>query len=174
MAEDKNLEPTNETTPPESPSSTIKVGVCPKCGYQLKGQPLPGTCPECGHHYNDQSQLPSRPKPSAFKICTLYGWPLLTPVLSYEVLVIYSDDQYAVFAWMFSFLFIFAASAINGGIVTALLLRRYLPRDRSHLDGLHTRMAFLGGWVVFMFYLMVVLPLVIGGGCTILMFASAA
>ena len=68
-------------------------------------------------------------------------------------------------------LVIFVVSAINGGIITVLFLKRYLPHDRSHLDGLHTRMRFVGGWVVFMFYLMVVLPLVIGGGCTFLVFA---
>ncbi len=173
MDEDKNAEPTNGSTPPESVVRTIEVGVCPKCGYELKGQPLPGTCPECGHHYTDQSQLPSRPKPSAFRICLLYGWPLLAIVGSYGVIVIPSNDPYAGIAWMLFCLVIFVASAINGGIITVLLLKRYLPRDRSHLDGLHKRMRFVGGSVVLMFYLMVVLPVVIGGGCTFLVFAGA-
>ena len=172
MDEDKNLAPTNETTPPESPSNTVETGVCSKCGYDLKGQPLPGTCPECGHHYTDQSQLPSRPKPSAFRICILYGWPLLAIIGSYGIIVIPSGDIYAGIAWMLVCLVIFVASAINGGIITALFLKRYLPHDRSHLDSLNKRMRFVGGWVVFMFYLMVVFPLVIGGGCTLLVFAA--
>lgn len=172
MDEDKDIEPSNESAPPQSPTRTIEEGVCPTCGYELKGQPLPGTCPECGNDYSNQAELPMRAKPSAFRICLLYGWPLVFLVLSPGgVLFNISNDPHAFAAWMFLCLIIFAVSAIiNGGIMTIWLLKRHLPHDRSHLVGFNKRMGFVGGSVVSMFYIMVVAPLVIGGGCTLVMF----
>lgn len=170
MDDEKSAVPTNQATPPESPIRTIEEGVCPICGYELKAQPVPGICPECGKEYTSQSELPMRAKPSALKICLLYGWPLLAFVLSFGMLIDTSNDPYAPAGWMFICLIIFAVSAVNGGIMTVWFLKRHQPQDRSHLDNLNKRMGFVGSNVVFMFYLMVVLPLVIGGGCTLVMF----
>ena len=170
MDEEKDIEPSNESAPPQLPTRTIEEGVCPTCGYELKGQPVPGICPECGKEYASQAELPMRAKPSALKICLLYGWPLLALTLSFGMLIDTSNDPYAPLGWMIICLFIFAGSAFNGGIMTIWLLKRHLPRDRSHFVGLNKRMGFVGGLVILMFYMMVVLPLIIGGGCTLVMF----
>ena len=171
--EDRSEKSIKDTTPPELQTVTIEVGVCPTCEYALKGQPVPGTCPECGKKYTNQAELPMRAKPSAFKICLLYGWPLVFFVLSFGIFIDTSNDPYAFAGWMFICLIIFAVSVVNGGIMTAWLLKRHQPQDRSHLDNLNKRMGSVGSIVVFMFYLMVVLLLIIGGGCTLLMFGFA-
>ena len=169
MDDKKSAEPTTQTTHPELPTITIEVGACPTCGYDLKGQPVPGICPECGNKYASQSELPLRAKPSALKICLLYGWPLLAFVLSFGMLIDTSNDPYAPAGWMGVCLLIFAGSVINGGIMTVWFIKRHRPQDCSNLKGLNQRMKFVGGSVAFMFYMMVVFPLVIGGGCTLIM-----
>lgn len=172
MDEDRSNKPEVDADQPELEAKIIEKGVCPICGYELKGQSVPGICPECGNIFASQAELPTRAKPSAFKICLLYGWPLVFFFLSFGLLI-NSSDPYAPAVWMMACLLIFVVSAINGGIMTVWLLKRHQPQDRSQL-GFTARMKFVGGITVFMFYMMVVIPLVIGGGCTLVIFGLAS
>lgn len=64
----------NQSTRPLSQTSDP---TCPRCGYSLRGLPVPGSCPECGLHYdNDVLSAPIR--------VPRLGWALvLVPLIAF-------------------------------------------------------------------------------------------
>ena len=148
----------------------VQGGCCPTCGYALKGLPIPGTCPECATRYQDDALLPLRAKPSAFHISVIYGWPLLLVAATFSVFT--SDDGYAIFAWMFYCAIAFGVSALNGTIATIVLIKQHRPQRRGAVTGFNARLAYIGRLAVALFYILVVTPAVIAGGCTFFVFAA--
>lgn len=152
---------------PSEPMSAIVEGLCDHCLYDLKSLPTHGTCPECGEAYTPSSMRPVIVSPSPVMLILSFGWPVMAMVLfATPVFLDNADPSPLCFALAF-----FALIPINSAIQAQSLVNHHF-KDRWNNRPFTHRLRWLGAWAVAMFYLTLIGPLVIFGGCLVLVLSS--
>ena len=152
---------------PPLPIDLVRIGVCPCCEYDLKGLPLNGKCPECGTEYQAETILAPQSLPSALSLCFRYGWPLIIVVFFGPPAVLGRGDESMFCCASLGLLLI----PVNG-VVQALILRNHPVMSRTHLKAISPRVRRLSHIGLVFFIMTVVVPLVIFGGCVLLLMVN--
>lgn len=149
------------------PMDVIRIGVCPRCEYDLKGLSFAGKCPECGTAYDEDVLLAPGALPSALSLCVRFGWPVMFVVVAGAPVLFGGDDPS-----LFCCALISLVSIPLNGIVQAAMLRRHPVLSQVHLKAVSPRVRRLSHIGLALLILTVVLPLVAFGGCVLLVLVS--
>ena len=151
-------------------SAVVAEGLCPCCGYDLRGLAKSGTCPECGKAYTSESLLLLRRIPGALELWARFGWPLVALIASFTH-PLTSRDPYAFVGWLFIAMLILLAMLANAA-VQAVWLAHACVRPEARERRFSERLRMLGPLAVTLYTITLVGPMVIVGGCVALVCAG--
>jgi hypothetical protein len=148
---------------------TINEGLCPKCGYALRGLPELGACPECGAAYTPDTIVLLRVTASPLSLCLRFGWPVIGQVLLGSAIPIVSGSLNE--GWFWPALTLLFLTPINAVIQFALLDPGPAASGEGRIP-FRMRLHLLNRLALILFCVTFIAPFLIFGGCVVLMLSS--